>query len=135
VAGKLVPWIGRNANMAGRMTLVKLVLTSVVIYFITVLDIPMEVLMKIDSIRQVFLWAASDKVTGGKCKVNWELVCKPKEFGGLGIILKKFASALRLRWLWNEWVYDSKPWVGLGNPCTPNDHDLFATATTLTIGN
>jgi hypothetical protein len=29
----------------------------------------------------------------------------------------------------------SKPWVGVGNPCTPNDHDLFAAAITVTIGN
>jgi hypothetical protein len=27
-----------------------------------------------------------------------------------------------------------KPWVGLGNPCTPHDHDLFAAATKVTIG-
>ena len=87
--------------MAGRSTLVKAVLTSIVIYYITVLEVPMEVLMKVDSIRRAFLWAACDKVTGGKCKVNWDLVCKPKEYGGLGILnLKKFASALRMRWLW-----------------------------------
>jgi hypothetical protein len=80
--------------------------------------------------------AASDKVTGGKCKVNWELVWKPKEFRGLGILnLKKFASSLKLIWLCNEWVDDSKPLVGIGNPCTPNDHDLFAAATTIIIGN
>ena len=37
VSGKLVPWIGRHANMAGRLVLVKAVLTSIVIYFIIVL--------------------------------------------------------------------------------------------------
>jgi hypothetical protein len=29
----------------------------------------------------------------------------------------------------------SKPWIGLGNPCTPCDHDLFEATTTVTIGN
>jgi hypothetical protein len=136
VAAKLVPWIGKHVNMAGRATLFKSVLTSVAIYFITVLDIPMEVLTKIDSIRRAFLWAACDKVTGGKCKVNWEAVCKPKKFGGLGILnLSKFASALRVRWLWNEWDEESKPWVGLGNPCNAHDRELFAAATNVTIGN
>jgi hypothetical protein len=136
VAGKLIPWVGKLATMAGHSVLIKSVLTSIVIYFITVLEIPKEVLMKNDSIRRALLWAACEKVTRRKCKVNWELVCKPKEYGGLGILnLMKFASALRLRWLWNEWVDDSKPWVGLGNPCTADDHELFATATTVTIGN
>jgi hypothetical protein len=110
--------------MAGRTVLVKSVLTSVVIYFITALEVPLEVLLKIDNIRRAFLWVACEKVSEGKCKVNWELVCKPKEYGGLGILnLKKFASALRLTWLWNEWVNESKPWVGLGKPCTPHDRE------------
>ena len=136
VAGKLVPWIGRHATMAGRLVLVKAVLTSIVIYYITVLRIPVEMLLKIDSIRRAFLWAASDKVTGGKCKVNWNMVCKPMEYGGLGILnLTKFASALRLRWLWAQWSDEPKPWMNLGSPCTQEDRDLFAAATVVTIGN
>jgi hypothetical protein len=136
MANKLMPWIGKHVTMAGRGTLVKSVLTSIAIYFITVLNVLMEVLMKIDSIRRAFLWAGCEKVTGGKCKVNREMVCKPKEFGGLGILnLTKFASALRMRRLWHEWNDETKPWAGLGTPCTPQDKELFAAATRVTIGN
>jgi hypothetical protein len=136
VAAKLLPWIGKHVTMAGRSTLVKYVLTSIAIYYITVLNVPVEVLMKIDSIRRAFLWAASDKVTGGKCKVSWDMVCKPKEYGGLGILnLAKFASALRMRWLWHEWSDEARPWVGLGNPCNNQDKELFAAATKISIGN
>jgi hypothetical protein len=92
--------------------------------------------MKIDSIRRAFLWAACDKVTGGKCTVNWEMVCKPKDFGGLGILnLTKFASALRLCWLWHKWNDETKPWSGFGTPCTTQDSELFAAATKVIIGN
>jgi hypothetical protein len=84
VAGNLVPWLGKHASMAGCTVLVNVVLTSVVIYFITVLEIPLDNLRKIDSIQN--LWAASDKVRGGKFKVNWYLVCKPKNKDGLGIL-------------------------------------------------
>ena len=56
--------------------------------------------------------------------------------GGLGVpSLDKFATALRLRWLWNEWAEQPKPWVGLGTPCTEADRDLFAAATRVMVGN
>ena len=54
-ASKLVPWMGKHATMAGRSVLVKAVLTSVVIYFITVIDVPAGVLKKIDGIRRAYL--------------------------------------------------------------------------------
>jgi hypothetical protein len=112
------------------------VLTSIFIYYITMLDVLMEVLMKIDSIRREFLSTAFDKVTCVQCNVHWDIVCKLKEFKGLGILnLTKFALALRMRWLWNEWNEDPKPWVGLGNPCQPHDYDHFAAATKVIIGN
>jgi hypothetical protein len=40
--------------MAGRATLVKSVLTRIAIYCITVLNVSVEVLMKIDNIRRLF---------------------------------------------------------------------------------
>jgi hypothetical protein len=86
VATKLVPWIGKHVIMASRSALIKSVLMSIVIYYVTVLNISVEVLLKIDSIRRAFLWVACDKVTGGKYKVNWEMVCKPKDCGDLGIL-------------------------------------------------
>jgi hypothetical protein len=132
VATKLVPWLGKNVTMVGRATLVKSVPTSIFIYYIIVLNILVEVLMKIDSIGRAFLWEARDR---GKCKVNWEMVCKPKNCGGLQILyLTKFASALRMRWLWHEWNDEAKPWVSLGTLCTPLDKDLIVKATKFIIG-
>jgi hypothetical protein len=72
----------------------------------------------------------------GKYKVNRETACKPKEYGGLGILnLTKFASALQMRWLCHEWNDEAKPWAGLGNHCTHQDKELFAAATRVTTGN
>ena len=64
VAGKLVLWVGKHATMAGRSMLVKAVLTSVVVYFIFVLHIPVGVLQQVDGLRSAFLWTSCDKVTG-----------------------------------------------------------------------
>jgi hypothetical protein len=63
------------------------------------------------------------------------MVCKPKIHGGLGILnFTKFASAFCIRWLWNEWSIDPKPWVGLGSHCNKNDRALFVAATKVIIG-
>ena len=74
-------------------------------------------------------------MSGGKCKINWEQVCKSKTQGGLGILnLKRIVAALRIRWLWFEWMDPIKPWVGLGNPYDSADRDIFAAATKVEIG-
>jgi hypothetical protein len=55
VAAKLLPWVGKHVTMISRCTIVMAILTIIVIYYITVLNVPVEVLMKIDSIRRAFL--------------------------------------------------------------------------------
>ena len=114
VVGELTPWLGKHVATAGRRVLVKDMLTAIVIYHMTSLELPTEVLEYIDKLRHAYLWAGCDKVSGGKCKVNWEQVCKPKSLGGLSILnLDKFASALRLRWLWFAWSDPPKAWFAL----------------------
>jgi hypothetical protein len=41
---------------------------------------------------------------GDACLVKWDVVCRPKDLGGLGIHnLKCFGRALKQRWLWYQW--------------------------------
>ena len=68
---KLTLWNGRQINPTGRLTLVKAVLTSQVVYFLTALRGPKKTLKDIDRQRMKFLWAGAEALTGGKCKVNW----------------------------------------------------------------
>ena len=68
--------------------------------------------------------------------MNWPTVCKPKDLGGMGVPdLDRFGRALRLRWLWQEWGDNPKPWVGTEVPCNDTDRLLFNSSTTITIGN
>ena len=68
--------------------------------------------------------------------VNWPTVNRPKDLGGLGVLdLDKFCRALRVRWLWQEWSADNKPWSGLEIPCSEMDGLLFNASTAITIGN
>jgi hypothetical protein len=78
---------------------------------------------------------ASEKVSVGKCKVKWDVVCSPNNMGGLGILnLDKFGKALRARWNWHEWTDPGRAWVGLGNPCNKEDMSLFYNSINLSIG-
>jgi len=77
--GKLKAWNGRNVTMAGRLTLVKSVLTSQVIHLLSALRVPKEILQLIDSKRKQFLWAGNEELMGGKCKVNWIRAARSKK--------------------------------------------------------
>jgi hypothetical protein len=136
MASKLPLGQGKYVTTAGRVQLVKSVITSQAIYPLTVLPLPKGILKAMTKLERAFVWAASDKVSGGKCKVKWEVVCSPKNMGGLGILdLEKFGKALRVRWPWHEWTDPGRAWVGLGNPCTKEDMNLFYDSIDLHIGN
>jgi hypothetical protein len=112
------------------------VLSSQPVYYLSALIAPAETIEDIDRRRKRFLWTGTDQIAGGKCKVAWPKACRPTRLRGLGILdLKKFARALRLRWLWQEWKSPGKPWVGMPIPCTEEDRRLFNSATTITVGN
>jgi hypothetical protein len=67
--------------------------------------------------------------------VNWTTITRPKDLCGLGIPeLDKFGRVLRLRWLWKEWVDDTKPWVGMDTPTDNTDRALFTASTKVVIG-
>ena len=46
-----------------------------------------------------------------------------------------FSRALRLRWLWFEWLSPDKPWVGTELPINTVDRQLFRESTVVTLGN
>ncbi|WVZ94291.1 LOW QUALITY PROTEIN: hypothetical protein U9M48_040197, partial [Paspalum notatum var. saurae] len=135
VAKKLTAWNGRHINPAGRLTLVKSVLTSQAVYFISSLRVPKSTLKEIDTKRKRFLWAGSEALTGAKCKVNWPRSTRPILEDWESSISESLQGGLRLRWLWREWNGGRSLEIGSENPCNKKDRLLFAAATSISIGN
>eukprot|EP00253_Pinus_taeda_P003035 PITA_03035 len=73
-------WLSR----AGRLTLIKSVLSAILVYWAALTWIPKGVMEKIRRICCRFLWAGS-KESSGLPWVAWDKVARPKEWGGWGI--------------------------------------------------
>ncbi|GKV26615.1 hypothetical protein SLEP1_g35880 [Rubroshorea leprosula] len=95
---KLASWKGRHLSFGGQITLINSVLSSLLVFWMSVYLIPKGILISIDKIHRNFLWGGE----GEKKKINWvswDKVCKQKENGGLGVRnLRKFNLALMGKW-------------------------------------
>ena len=123
-------------NSEGRRALVCSVLSAIPIFALTAIKASGGISKDIDKICRHFLWAQEEKLSGGKCTVNWQTVCSPIDLGGLGVLdSTKFARVLWLRWLWLSWDEVARPWTSFPLPCDDQDHELFAAAMRVSVGN
>jgi len=77
-------------------TLVNSVWTFVPVNMMLVFVIPCWVRC---SVRKAFFWKGKERVFGLDCLVNWDLVCKPKSMGGLGVLNQtQMNKALLAKW-------------------------------------
>ncbi|GJU01387.1 hypothetical protein Tco_1111725 [Tanacetum coccineum] len=109
--GRLPDWKNKALSIAGRLQLIQSVLGSMHIYWASVFTLPSSVLLNIEQILRQFLWnhGSSGKA---KSKVAWEIVCLPKDEGGLGIRrLECFNSALMASHIWKLLTLKESLWV------------------------
>ncbi|KAL9668474.1 hypothetical protein QQ045_006008 [Rhodiola kirilowii] len=97
---KIKAWSARCLSYAGRLVLVKHILSSIGSYWMRVLYFPKGVIKKITVFCRNYLW--SGKAAGKKNRAAWQEVCKPKSVGGLDLLnLNLFNKALLLRQIWD----------------------------------
>ena len=107
-------------NQGSRLQLLTSVLTSLPIYFLCSLNIPPGIIKQLDRIFRQCLWRGNSDAPK-QSLAAWELVCRPRDKGGLGIInlniqnkgllikhLHKFYNKVDVPWvtlIWNSY-YD-----------------------------
>jgi hypothetical protein len=67
--------------------------------------------------------------------VAWEVLCWPKELGGLGIVdLHRFGLAARLHWDWVRKNDPNRTWIDLPSSSDKATRALFHAATMMVVG-
>lgn len=84
VRTRMLSWTNKSLSYAGRLQLIKSVISSIVNFWSQAFILPMACLDTIESLCSAFLWSGDPQQTH-KAKVRWEDLCYPKSEGGLGI--------------------------------------------------
>ncbi|KAL0293602.1 UNVERIFIED_CONTAM: hypothetical protein Sradi_6928600 [Sesamum radiatum] len=99
VDARLAGWNNQTLSYAGRLQLIKSVLTTLHTYWASAFILPKGVLKTLEKKMRQFLWHGS--AGRRNAKVAWAWISKPKEEGGLGIrSLTTTNQALMLKQLW-----------------------------------
>jgi hypothetical protein len=97
---KLSSWIGKLLSYGDRLVLINSVLTSLPMFMLSFLEIPIGVRKRLDFYRSRFFWQSD----GHKKKyrlTKWNVICRPKDQGGLGIeVLELKNKSLLCKWLY-----------------------------------
>jgi hypothetical protein len=97
---KLDGWVGYSSSIGGSFSLIQSSLSSTQIYHMSMYLLPLTNLENLTKIIRKFFWEGNSE----KKKyylVKWDLVCKPRKKGGLGIKnLQLFNHCLLCKWWW-----------------------------------
>ncbi|XP_022014922.1 uncharacterized protein LOC110914438 [Helianthus annuus] len=81
---KITYWGNKFLSFAGKLQLIRSVLSSMHVYWASVFILPKRIIKELERKMKDFLWR-SGSVGKGKAKVAWKTICRPRDEGGLGI--------------------------------------------------
>ncbi|KAL2231097.1 UNVERIFIED_CONTAM: hypothetical protein Sindi_1704100 [Sesamum indicum] len=112
---RIAGWEGMAISYAGRVQIIKSVLTSLSLYWASAFILPKKVTNEIEKRLRTFLWKGT--TTTGYAKVAWKDLCRPTDEGGLGfkdipilnraLMMKKLCVIIMCdrTSIWVEWLY------------------------------
>ncbi|KAL0439844.1 UNVERIFIED_CONTAM: hypothetical protein Slati_2467400 [Sesamum latifolium] len=126
IDGRIRGWDRIMLSFAGRVQLIKSVLSALQVYWAMAFILPKTIIREIEKRLRSFLWKGSTGV--GYAKVSWHQVCRPIEEGGLGIRdLLALNRGLMSRHLWRIISGDrSSLWVDWISHYRLQEHSVWA---------
>ncbi|GKA20013.1 hypothetical protein Tco_0699928 [Tanacetum coccineum] len=108
---RLSTWKASLLSIGGRLTLIKSVLGSLGIYYLSISRATESVLKDLERIRSNFFWGGNQD--GKKMAwVKWSIILNSYDNGGLNIdSLKPFNLALLQKWGWRLFTSPNDLWV------------------------
>ncbi|KAL2246405.1 UNVERIFIED_CONTAM: Transposon TX1 uncharacterized protein [Sesamum indicum] len=114
IDARIAGWEGMSLSYAGRVQIIKSVLSALSIYWASAFILPKAIIKEVEKRLRRFLWKGTSMT--GFAKVAWKDVCKPIGQGGLGIkdidalnralMTKKLCDVIRCdrTSIWVEWL-------------------------------
>jgi hypothetical protein len=87
-------------DIGSRVILINSCLTSIIFYIMSFYRLPVGVRKRCDFYQGRLLWHEEQGIRKYHL-INWEMVCTPKDLGGLGVLnLELMNISLLCKWLW-----------------------------------
>eukprot|EP00253_Pinus_taeda_P031502 PITA_31502 len=110
---KLNLWTYRSLNMANRAVLIKSILQAMPLYLFSILAAPKWVLKRLRNLQRDFLWGSSASHRKWAL-VKWEMICKPKSKGGIGLRDPESSNIIMNAKIWWQWLTNpDKIWASI----------------------
>lgn len=107
---RLAGWKASYLSKGDRLTLIKSMLSSLPIYYMSLFEMPRSVAKRIEAIERNFLWRGCDNDFKYHL-VNWDSITKAKKVGGLGVkSLIALNRAFLGKWIWRFGLEDKALW-------------------------
>jgi hypothetical protein len=93
-------WKGKHLSIGGHLTLIMSVLSSLPMYMMSFFPLPKGVRRKLNYFLSRLFWQGNDNKRKYRL-VKWDILCQPKDQGGLGILeLNTMNTALLSKWMY-----------------------------------
>ncbi|KAL2235456.1 UNVERIFIED_CONTAM: hypothetical protein Sindi_1277800 [Sesamum indicum] len=111
-------YLGISLSYAGRVQIIKYVLSALSLYWASAFILPKKVINEIEKRLRTFLWKGT--TSSGYAKVAWKDVCRPMDEGGLGfkdistlnraLMSRKLCDVIQCdrTSIWVQWLYQDR---------------------------